>query len=80
VSYIGYSPKDINLDHHSNFHIIFLQPREDILEEVSLSSSTKGLEIIKKTIERKSLNNPQKKLESFEFKAYNRLIISANPD
>ena len=80
VSYIGYSSREINLDHNNNFYLIFLQPREDILEEVSLSSNTRGLEIIKKTIERKSLNNPQKKLESFEFKAYNRLIISANPD
>ena len=36
--------------------------------------------IIKKAIQNKTQNNPQKKLKSFEFKSYNKLIVTANPD
>ena len=36
--------------------------------------------IIKNVIRLKSANNPQKKLNSYEFKSYTRLFVTANPD
>ena len=39
-----------------------------------------ALAIIRQVIENKNNNNPQKKLSSFEFKSYNKLIVTANPD
>lgn len=36
--------------------------------------------IIRKTIGSKSVNDPQSRLKSFQFRAYNRLIVTANPD
>ena len=80
VSYIGYASAEILLENNAKFYTIGLNPQTDELNEVIVSSNTKGLEIIKKVIARKRENDPQKKLQSFEFKAYNRLLITANPD
>lgn len=40
----------------------------------------KAIAIIKKAIRNKSTNDPQKILNSFEFRAYNKLIVSADSD
>jgi Family of unknown function (DUF5686)/CarboxypepD_reg-like domain len=80
VSYLGYSPVEIPLEFDTKFYSIALLPQIDQLKEVLISSDTKGLAIIRKVIQRKSQNDPQKKLKSFEFKAYNKLLITANPD
>ena len=80
VSYIGYTSTEILLENNAQYYTIGLNPQTDELKEVVVSSNTKGLEIIRKVISRKPQNDPQKKLQSFEFKAYNRLVITANPD
>ncbi len=80
VSYIGYTSTDILLENNTKFYSIELNPQRDQLKEVTVSSNTRGLQIIKKVIARKSQNDPQKKLETFEFMAYNKLVITANPD
>ncbi|MEZ0131048.1 DUF5686 family protein, partial [Flavobacterium sp. LBUM151] len=36
--------------------------------------------IIRNVIANKNNNNPQKKLNSFDYKTYNKLIVTANPD
>jgi hypothetical protein len=80
VSYVGYAPNEILLENNSKFYSIELNPKRDQLKEVTVSSNARGLEIIKNVIARKSQNDPQKKLETFEFNAYNKLVITANPD
>ena len=80
VSFVGYASSTILLDNQNKFYSIELNPQRDQLKEVTVSSNARGLEIIKKVIARKSQNDPQKKLETFEFKAYNKLVITANPD
>jgi hypothetical protein len=50
------------------------------LNEIIILGINPALAIIQKTIAHKGFNNPQKKLSSFEFKAYNKLIVTANPD
>ena len=80
VSYVGYASVEVLLENNTRFYTIGLSPETGELQEVIVSSNTKGLEIIKKVIKRKLQNDPQKKLQSFEFKEYNRLIITANPD
>ena len=36
--------------------------------------------IIKKVVAKRNDNNAQKKLEYFQFNAYNKIVVSANPD
>ena len=80
VSYIGYSSSEISINNQKEFYTVLLVPELGNLNEVNVSGKNSALEIIRKTILYKNANNPEKKLSSFEFKAYNKLIITANPD
>lgn len=80
VSYVGYTAAFVEIAAQKKFYSIALVPKLDALHEVQVANDKAALAIIHKTIEQKNGNNPQKKLSSFEFKAYNKLVITANPD
>ena len=80
VSYIGYSPKKTSVIPEKKFYSITLEPKFDVLNEVIVVHTNPALAVIRKVIALKNTNNPQKKLKSFRFKAYNKLIVTANPD
>ncbi|MFN9115409.1 MAG: carboxypeptidase-like regulatory domain-containing protein, partial [Bacteroidota bacterium] len=71
ISYLGYTAREIFVDTSKKFYEIELSPKIDLIEKVQRLSDQKGLEIIKKVIDKKSQNDPEKKLQNFEFKAYN---------
>ena len=80
VSYVGYTSKSISLFEVKTFFTIFLLPKVDALKEVTISSVNPANAIIAKVIQLRDTNNPQKKLNSFQFKSYNKLVVTANPD
>ncbi len=80
VSYIGFQTKIIALAENKKFYSISLSQKTDDLKEVIVSNENPALTIIRKVIANKNNNNPQKKLSSFEYKTYNKLIVTANPD
>ncbi len=81
VSYIGYKKLYVNIEPNKKFYFLFLNPIINPLEEVIVSQKENpALAIIRKTIQNKEQNNPQKKLNSFEFKGYTKLLVTANPD
>lgn len=80
VAYIGYAAVEISVDDQNKFYTISLMPQVNDLNEVSVTNKNPALEIIRKTVQNKTQNNPLQKLKSFEFKAYNKLLITANPD
>nr|WP_294929589.1 DUF5686 family protein [uncultured Flavobacterium sp.] len=80
VSYIGYQTKIITVLDNKKFYPISLQQKTDDLKEVIISNENPALAILRKVISNKNNNNPQKKLKSFEYKTYNKLIVTANPD
>lgn len=80
VSYIGYSKTKITIQKSTAFYNVALAQATNNLNEVVINTENAALAIIKKTIALKDNNNPQKRLSSFEFKTYNKLIVSANPD
>ncbi|MCD0475149.1 DUF5686 and carboxypeptidase regulatory-like domain-containing protein [Flavobacterium sp. EDS] len=80
VSYIGYTSAIIYTSANKNFYKVGLVESTAALKEVIISNENPALAIIRKTIESKNKNNPQKKLTSFEYKTYNKLIVTANPD
>lgn len=80
VSYIGFQTKTIALLENKKFYSVSLSQKTDDLKEVIVSNENPALTIIKKVIANKNNNNPQKKLRSFEYKTYNKLIVTANPD
>lgn len=80
ISYIGYVSQTIAVAKNQLFYKISLNQKTDQLNEVVVSNENPALAIIKKAIQNKKQNNPQKRLKSFEFKSYNKLIVTANPD
>ena len=78
ISYIGFQKKEINTEGKKNFTVL-LSPKLESLQEIAVGENP-AIAIIKKSIALKNQNNPQKRLNSFQFKAYNKLVITANPD
>lgn len=80
VSYLGYTKLKITIENGKSFYTILLSEKKANLNEVLVSNENPALFIIKKVIANKDRNNPLKKLNSFEFKSYNKLVVTANPD
>ena len=80
VSYIGFEKTAIQIENNKKYYAVFLSQNTNNLNEIFISRENPALAIIRKTIAAKDGNNPQKKLNSFEFKTYNKLVVTANPD
>ncbi len=80
ISYVGYEAKSISLFEQKKYFTIWLSPKIDALKEVVVSNENPANAIIAKVIQSKNANNPQKKLKTFQYKTYNKLLVSANPD
>jgi len=80
VSYIGFQTKTIAVLNNKKFYTVLLSDKTDNLKEVIISNENPALAILRKVIANKNSNNPQKKLNSFDYKTYSRLIVTANPD
>lgn len=80
VSYIGFEKTAIQIEKNKKYYAVVLSQNTNNLNEIFISRENPALAIIRKTIAAKDGNNPQKKLNSFEFKTYNKLVVTANPD
>jgi len=81
VSYIGYDAMQITIEPNKKFYQVLLFPKINSLNEVNVSyKENPALRIIRKVIQNKNNNNPEKKLTNFEFNGYNKIIVTANPD
>jgi hypothetical protein len=80
ISYVGFESKEITIVEEKSYYTIALLPKIAELKEVALSNLNPANAIITKVIQQKNSNNPQKKLNSFQFKSYNKLLVTANPD
>jgi len=79
VSYVGFHKKTIETQQQKYF-IVLLAEDTQRLDEVVLKKENPANGIIRMAISQKSKNDPQRKLRSFQFKSYNKLIVTANPD
>jgi hypothetical protein len=80
VSYIGYSTKKIAIESNKSYCHVFISQRANDLNEIIISNINPANSIIRNVIKYERSNNPQKKLNTFKFIAYNKLIVTANPD
>lgn len=80
VSYVGFTTKTITVLNNKKFYSVSLSEKTDNLKEVVIANENPALAILRKVIANKNNNNPQKKLNNFEYKTYNKLIVTANPD
>ncbi|PCI10524.1 MAG: hypothetical protein COB73_03335 [Flavobacteriaceae bacterium] len=81
ISYIGYDSKTIAVSKNNSFLKIELKQNVESLNEVVITSKENpALQIIRNAIKNKKKNNIELALNSFKFNAYNKLVITANPD
>lgn len=81
VGYIGYAPIEIPISADKTFYPIFLEPSTVVLDEVILNSYVKSAEeIIKNAIAYKKRNNPEKTLDTYSFRTYHKLLVTAPID
>jgi len=81
VSYIGYETITIPIDANTSYLKIQLGATQESLDAVVLyNKENPALQIMRDAISRKKQNDPQRKLNSFKLNAYNKLLVTANPD
>ena len=81
VSYIGYKTVTIPVEQNITYLKIRLQPTQEALDAVVLyNKENPALQIMRDAIDRKKDNDPERKLNSFKLNAYNKLLVTANPD
>lgn len=81
ISYVGYASTKKSIKKDTKFISVALKTSIENLNEVLITSTNNpALQIIQKTIDNKSKNNIEKALNSFKFNAYNKVLITANPD
>ena len=80
VTYLGYEERSFKITPGRIFYSVQLEAKPNTLNELVINASNPANDIIRKAIERKPTNNPQQKLNSFSYKSYERLIVTANPD
>ncbi|WP_306349792.1 DUF5686 family protein [Flavobacterium sp. '19STA2R22 D10 B1'] len=79
ISYVGYKNQTIAVEHTKSHFIIKMTANTEELNAVTVGENP-AITIIRNVIQNKRNNNPEKKLKSFEFKSYNKLVVTANPD
>lgn len=80
ISYIGYETQTISVTNKNHF-VVLLHPKVKNQSEIELAAQQLTTSaFMKKVVANKNSNNPQLKLDNYACKAYNKLVITANPD
>jgi hypothetical protein len=77
-SYVGYEKLTISKTEQNRL-LIKLNAISVDLQEIYIGKNP-AVTIIEKVLQNKNTNDPERKLKSFVFKGYNKLVITANPD
>ena len=80
ITYLGYETKTVPVNQQSFYKIQLAETAQALNEVVVVARENPALELIRRAIKRKKNNNPEQALESFSFKSYSKLIVTANPD
>ncbi|MBZ9629940.1 DUF5686 and carboxypeptidase regulatory-like domain-containing protein [Salegentibacter sp. LM13S] len=76
ISYVGFEPQEFTVSKDVEYIRIKLNPKIEELKAVTISSgNNKANAVIEKAIARKDQNDPEEKLQNFNFKNYNKFII-----
>ncbi|MGS2762830.1 DUF5686 family protein [Sinomicrobium sp. M5D2P9] len=80
-SYIGYLEKTTDIEKDKSFYTVTLIGKPEKLREVVVTGGENpAVQIIRETIRKRAVNDPERVLNSFKYDAYNKLLITANPD
>ncbi|RNL93039.1 carboxypeptidase-like regulatory domain-containing protein [Sinomicrobium pectinilyticum] len=80
-SYIGYLEKTVTIEQNKSFYTVTLTEKSEKLSEVVVTGGENpAIQIIRETMRKRTVNDPERALHTFKYKAYNKLLITANPD
>lgn len=74
ISFLGYEPKTIQTKKLNNNIVLLKESTNTLADVVVYADENPANAIIKKVIENKDLNNPEK-LDAFTFKSYNKIVV-----
>jgi hypothetical protein len=81
ISYVGYKKLTVPIDTRDRFIRIALEPAVENLGEVLITArENPALRIIRQAIENRSENNIEKVLQSYRYNAYNKTLVTGDPD
>lgn len=80
VSYTGYTTKTVITTAGVTFYKVNLKQRPEVLKEMVINARNPAYDIVGRAIKRKQANDPQKRLDSYSYKTYDRFVVTANPD
>ncbi|KOS06648.1 hypothetical protein AM493_11845 [Flavobacterium akiainvivens] len=80
ASYTGYASGNITITASQKYYTIKLQPAPEVLQEVLINGNSPAVEIMGRAIRRRPINDPERKLQSFRYNTYEKLVVTANPD
>ncbi|VXB26861.1 conserved hypothetical protein [Flavobacterium sp. 9AF] len=80
VKYKGYQTKNVYISPNQELVTIKMAIDLNTFEKVEIYTDNKVNKVIKKVIDNKRFNQPEKALESFQYKNYESLLVTANPD
>lgn len=80
IGYVGYAPKRVNLKSGQKYYTVNLEKQTEELEAAVVTIGNPALRIVREAIGRRNQNDPQLKLNTFKYKSYDRLVVTANPD
>ncbi|WP_157972894.1 DUF5686 and carboxypeptidase-like regulatory domain-containing protein [Aureibaculum luteum] len=81
ITYVGYNKQNVIVPKQNNFITILLDASSENLGEVLIvAKENPALAIIRNTIKNRDKNNISKALQTFKYKLYNKLLVTANPD
>ncbi len=80
VTFIGFETTTITISNQKSFYQVLLTPINVNLNGLPIASEAKANDLIKKAISFKDENDPLKKLSTFQFKRYSKLIVTASRD
>ena len=81
ITYVGYNKQNVIVPKKNNFITILLEASSENLSEVLLiAKENPALAIIRNAIKNRDKNNISKALQTYKYKLYNKLLVTANPD
>jgi len=80
ISYIGYETLTLYIKDKKHLNVLLIPKKTNLNATLPASKNDEAVVLIEKVIKKQDLNNPQKKISNFQFKIYNKLIVTANPD
>ena len=81
ISYVGYKTTVVTISNKPNYLVIKLIPSIEKLNEIVINAATNpAIQLIKKTINNRNINNINTTSNTYKYKSYVKTLVTANPD